>query len=143
MIYGTDKWFEGDVTVSCTDTTVTDVDMYHCSYEQFNDARIILLDTIDLNYYAYGNVPASAYLYTVVQTSPSVFDLTIVAGNAVSGHTVDRMYRSASAISASSYLVLQTACSCRLSGSAIISSQTLGLRSGLMLFYRSSHVRPM
>jgi hypothetical protein len=92
-IYGTDKWFTGDVTISSSDTTITSMDTYHCSYEQFNDARIILLDTIDLNYYSYGTVAASAYLYTVVGGNGGKFAITSVAGYSPASHLADRMYR--------------------------------------------------
>jgi hypothetical protein len=69
------------------------MDTYHCSYEQFNDARIILLDTIDLNYYSYGTVAASAYLYTVVDGNGDKFNITAVTTYAPTSHLADRMYR--------------------------------------------------
>jgi hypothetical protein len=77
--YMTSKWFKGSVTLSTTNLTLTDVDVYHCSFEQWNDQSEIELDTLDINAVA-NNTSAwlYAYLYTVVPDGDEV-DITRVA----------------------------------------------------------------
>ncbi len=67
--YISSKWFTGTVTLSTTDLTLTDVDVYHISFEQFDDTADIILDTFDANILT-TNVAAQfdAYLYSVVVT---------------------------------------------------------------------------
>lgn len=68
--YMTSKWFTGSVTLSTSDVTLTDVDTYHCSFEQFNDTHNIELDTFDINVLAtHVNAELDAYLYSVVNNS--------------------------------------------------------------------------
>jgi len=68
--YMTSKWFTGSVTLSTSDVTLTDVDTYHCSFEQFNDTPNIELDTFDINVLAtHVNAEVDAYLYSVVNDS--------------------------------------------------------------------------
>ena len=64
--YITSKWFYGTVTLSTTDLTLTDVDVYHVSFEQFGDNPGITLDIFDA-YLITTNVSAEfdAYLYAV------------------------------------------------------------------------------
>jgi hypothetical protein len=64
--YITSKWFTGDVTLSTTDLTLTDVDVYHCSFEQVNDSPDLVLDTFDANLLTTNvNAEFDAYLHTV------------------------------------------------------------------------------
>ena len=50
--YISSKWFKGAITLSTTNLTLTDVDTYHVSFEQFNDRPRFTLDTLDVNGYA-------------------------------------------------------------------------------------------
>jgi len=62
--YITSKWFTGSVTLSTTNLTLTDVDVYHVSFEQFNDAPTLTLDTFDANIFTTNvNAEFDAYLY--------------------------------------------------------------------------------
>jgi hypothetical protein len=67
--YITSKWFTGSVTLSTTDLTLTDVDVYHVSFEQFNDHPAYILRTFDANIYT-TNAAAEfdAYLYSLEVT---------------------------------------------------------------------------
>ena len=68
--YMTSKWFTGSVTISTSDVTLTDVDTYHCSFEQFNDTANIEIDTFDINILATNTAAElDAYLYSVVNNS--------------------------------------------------------------------------
>lgn len=64
--YISSKWFTGTVTLSTTDLTLTDVDVYHISFEQFNDVDNYTITTFDINLIT-TNVSAEmdAYLYTL------------------------------------------------------------------------------
>lgn len=59
-MYVTSKWFKGAVVLSTANLTLTDVDVYQCSFEQMNDWSSFELDTLDINAYA---TNASAWLY--------------------------------------------------------------------------------
>lgn len=62
--YVTSNWFTGSVALSTTDLTLTDVDVYHVSFEQFNDSPGITLETFDINLYTTNNsAEFDAYLY--------------------------------------------------------------------------------
>lgn len=67
--YITSKWFVGTVTLSTTDLNLSDVDVYHVSFEQFDDQSDIVLDTFDVNLLT-TNVAAEfdAYLYALMVT---------------------------------------------------------------------------
>jgi hypothetical protein len=67
--YITSKWFTGTVTLSTADLTLTDVDVYHVSFEQFNDHPAFTLRTFDANIFT-TNVAAEfdAYLYSLEVT---------------------------------------------------------------------------
>ena len=67
--YITSKWFTGSVTLSTTNLTLTDVDVYHVSFEQFGDQPGITLDAFDANIFT-TNVAAEfdAYLYSLEVT---------------------------------------------------------------------------
>ncbi len=67
--YITSKWFVGTVTLSTTDLTLTDVDVYHVSFEQFDDTASITLDTFDANILTTSvNAEFDAYLYAIMVT---------------------------------------------------------------------------
>lgn len=68
--YITSKWFVGAVTISTTDLTLTDVDVYHVSFEQFDDTENIILDTFDANILTTSvNAEFDAYLYSIEVTA--------------------------------------------------------------------------
>lgn len=68
--YMTSKWFTGSVTISTSDVTLTDVDTYHCSFEQFNDTASVEIDTFDINVLpTNASAELDAYLYSVVNNS--------------------------------------------------------------------------
>jgi hypothetical protein len=64
--YISSKWFTGSVTLSTVNLTLTDVDVYHCSFEQINDSPNLVINTFDANIFT-TNVSAEfdAYLHTV------------------------------------------------------------------------------
>ena len=62
--YITSKWFTGSVTLSTANLTLTDVDVYHVSFEQLNDQPNMTLDTFDANIFTTNvNAEFDAYLY--------------------------------------------------------------------------------
>jgi hypothetical protein len=68
-IYITSKWFTGSVTLSTANLTLTDVDVYHLSFEQFNDSPNITVETFDQSLYT-TNVAAEfdSYLQSIEVT---------------------------------------------------------------------------
>jgi hypothetical protein len=97
--YITDKWFIGtgvgnDIVISSSDTTITDIDVYHCSFEQFNDASVIHIGTFDMNFLCTDATAASVStrLYTVIVTGDKV-TIEPVAGYVSNVFTADRFYR--------------------------------------------------
>lgn len=71
--YISSKWWTGSITISTTDLNISDVDVYHISFEQCDDFPTVTIDTIDVNAYA---TNASAwlyvYLYSVVVSGSTV-----------------------------------------------------------------------
>lgn len=65
-VYITSKWFRGSISVATTDLTITDMDMFAVSFEQFNDAPNITIQTFDISLTP-TNAAAwfYAYLYTL------------------------------------------------------------------------------
>jgi hypothetical protein len=67
--YITSKWFHGTVTLSTADLTLTDVDVYHVSFEQFNDQSNLTLTTFDVNLFTTNvNAEFDGYLYCLEVT---------------------------------------------------------------------------
>lgn len=67
--YITSKWFTGTITLSTTDLTLTDVDVYHISFEQFDDTADLFIDTLDANILTTSvNAEFDAYLYSIEVT---------------------------------------------------------------------------
>jgi len=64
--YITDKWFTGVVQITTADVAITDMDVYHVSFEQLNDSANITLNTFDANIFT-ANAAAEfdAYLFTI------------------------------------------------------------------------------
>ena len=67
--YISSKWFQGTVTLSTSTLNLSDVDVYHVSFDQFNDQSNITLDTFDANLFT-TNAAAEfdAYLYSLEVT---------------------------------------------------------------------------
>lgn len=67
--YITSKWFTGTVTLSTANLTLTDVDVYHASFEQFDDQSDLTLETFDANIFTTNvNAEFDAYLYSLEVT---------------------------------------------------------------------------
>jgi hypothetical protein len=64
--YITDKWFTGVCVVSTSDVTISDMDIFHVSFDQFNDHSNVTIHTLDFNLFC-TNVSGEfdAYLYTL------------------------------------------------------------------------------
>ena len=64
--YITSKWFTGTVVLSTSTLNLSDIDVFHVSFEQFGDNSDIILDTFDANIYT-TNIAAEfdAYLHTL------------------------------------------------------------------------------
>jgi hypothetical protein len=63
--YLTDRWFKNVVKITTEDTSFTDIDVYHVSYEQFNDEPNVILDTFDINIRKTNTGYFSAHLYVI------------------------------------------------------------------------------
>lgn len=64
--YISSKWFTGTVTLSTADLTLTDVDVYHVSFEQVNDSENLVINTFDANIFTTNvNAEFDSYLYTL------------------------------------------------------------------------------
>ena len=62
----TSKWFTGAVTLSTTDVNLSDVDVWHVSFEQLNDQQFLELQTLDANLLTTNaNAEFHAHLYTI------------------------------------------------------------------------------
>ena len=63
------KWWEGSVTISTTNVVLTDVDVYHVSFEQMRDAKYFEVDTFDMNVKTTNaNAWIYNYLYVIQKT---------------------------------------------------------------------------
>lgn len=77
--YISSKWFTGTVTLSTSDLTLTDVDVYHVSFEQFNDESNITITTFDMNLTTTGvSAEVDAYLYAL-EVTDSKCDIAIIS----------------------------------------------------------------
>lgn len=63
--YITSKWFKGSVTLSTTNLTLTDVDVYQVAFEQWDNVASITLDSFDITALA---TNSSAWLYAYLYT---------------------------------------------------------------------------
>jgi len=93
--YITSKWFSGSVTLSTTDLTLTDVDTYQVSFEQWNDEPAIEILTLDLNAFAANtNAWGYGYLYSLVVTGDKCDIVREVSLEApAAGIEADKYYR--------------------------------------------------
>ena len=94
--YITPKWFSGAITISTTEVDLSDVDIWHCSFEQLNDQAFYQMETFDINAYATNaNAWLYSYLYSVVPTTGNMVDITREASIELPDSKVaaDRYYR--------------------------------------------------
>ena len=71
--YITSKWFKGSVVLSTTNLTLTDVDVYQISFEQFGDVSDISLEAVDITALATNNSAwMDLHLYSVNVTNGKV-----------------------------------------------------------------------
>ena len=78
--YITTKWFRGSVALTTSDVTLTDVDVYSITFDQFDGEPIVSLDAFDVTFsIVTGAADFFAYLYTVVDTGTNTYDITRVA----------------------------------------------------------------
>ena len=90
-VYFTSKWYRGSVLLTTADVDLSDVDIYHCSFEQFNDHTDYTITTFDINteHNAFDNGELYAHLYKVQKqqdgrfTVSGIADLSIPAGSGV------------------------------------------------------------
>lgn len=79
--YITDKWFTGtaNIVLSQTAGSLTDIDIYHCSFEQFGDVRSVILRSLDIKVLCdnSGGASLSAHMYKVDVTGDKVNILPI------------------------------------------------------------------
>lgn len=67
--YITPSWFTGTVRLSTTDLNISDMDIYHVSFEQVNDSPNLVLNTFDTNLFTTNALAQfDAYLYSLVIT---------------------------------------------------------------------------
>ena len=92
--YITSKWFSGAVVISTTNLTLTDVDVYHCSFEQFNDEADITVTTFDINVQATNaNAWMYSYLYALEVTGDKCDVTRIASVSKDTAGTADRFFR--------------------------------------------------
>lgn len=64
--YMTNKWFQGSCTLSTTNLTLTDVDVYHVSFEQLGDHGVFYLEVFDINLFTTAaTAEFDGYLYAI------------------------------------------------------------------------------
>jgi len=95
--YITDKWFTGtaNIILSQTAGSLTDIDIYHCSFEQFGDVRSINLRSVDIKVLCDDSVAASlsSHMYTVDVTGDKVDILPVASIVRTSDFVSGQQYR--------------------------------------------------
>lgn len=76
-VYITSEWFMGSISVATTNLTITDMDVFSVSFEQFNDVASYTIQTFDIALTPTNNAAwFYAYLYTLdVDTATKKADL--------------------------------------------------------------------
>jgi hypothetical protein len=78
--YVTTKWWRGSVALTTADVTLTDVDVYSITFDQFDGEPVVSLDAFDVTFsLVTGATDFFAYLYTVVNTGTDTWDVTRIA----------------------------------------------------------------
>jgi len=95
--YISDKWFTGtaNIVLSQTAGSLTDIDIYHCSFEQFGDVRSIVLRSIDLKVLCVDAITASmsVHMYKVDVTGDKVNILPVADIVRTNDFVTDKQYR--------------------------------------------------
>jgi len=95
-LYISNKWFKGAIALSTTDVNLSDLDVYNIAYEQFNDAKKVIVKTFDSSFYATNALAwLYEYLYAVHGHAGKKFHIKNIASHALtSGDAVaDTTYR--------------------------------------------------
>jgi len=91
--YITNKWFRDTCTFSTAVADIQDIDVYHISFEQFNDNRDLWLTTFDANLWTrLAAAKFDAYLYSVIPNG-SKLDITAEASLNLGTPLPERYYR--------------------------------------------------
>jgi hypothetical protein len=78
--YITSNWYTGSVSISTTTLTLTDVDVYHVSFEQFNDVPKATVETLDANIYTTNtSAEFDCYLYSLEVETGNVCTITNIS----------------------------------------------------------------
>jgi hypothetical protein len=77
--YITSNWFSGAVTISTSELSLTDVDVYQVSFEQLNDEPSAKIQTLDFNAYATNSSAALyAHMYSLILSAPNVCTISSI-----------------------------------------------------------------
>ncbi len=93
--YITSKWFKGAVVLSTVDLTLTDVDVYQVSFEQFGDRAGITLNTIGVTAKINNTAAWCDIYYYLLEVTGDKCDIATIADMhvTVAESTADRYYR--------------------------------------------------
>lgn len=99
--YITSKWFRGTVTLSTTNLTLTDVDVYHVSFDQVNDTAVYDIECLDINLFTTNtSAEFDAYLYALEVTTGDRCNVSRIAsanvgtnGNTALANRYERLRR--------------------------------------------------
>ncbi len=91
--YITSKWFTGAVEISTVDLDLSDVDVYHVSFEQLDDQPNITLESIDLKCYVTDANPGMYLHYYVLEVTGSKCEITKLVDLTVEGVTANKYER--------------------------------------------------
>ena len=77
--YMSSKWWKGTITLSTTTVELSDIDIYQCGFEQFNDIGELTIETVDLTYTTLNTTAEmDAYCYAV-EVSNGVATITKIS----------------------------------------------------------------
>jgi len=92
--YITAKWFTGTVTLSTTDLTCTDVDVWLCAFEQLNDTPTFTIDTLDVTAECTNTAGwFSAHLYTLTVTGDTCVIADVAPAVLTAANSIVGIYR--------------------------------------------------
>ena len=91
--YLTSSWFCGSCTASSAVLDIQDIDVWHVSFEQFNDSPDLWLTTFDVNLYATATSGKfDAYLYALIKNESEI-EITAAASINLGTPIANRYYR--------------------------------------------------
>ena len=92
--YISDKWWVGALVISSSTVNISDMDIFHVSFEQFNDRPSLTLRTFDINTFPTNAAAALyAHLYLVQPTGSSRCDIVREASIVLTSPTANQYYR--------------------------------------------------